>query len=463
MTEIGSKRQARFDVVVVGAGPAGIASACIAAEEGLTVAVVETTGRPGGQIWRLEQAASMPRQGRRWLSRFQASGARLLLGSTAVAAPAADVLLTESRQGPLEIRWKKLILATGARELLLPFPGWTLANVVGAGGLQVLVKAGWPVAGKRVVVAGSGPLLFSVAAGVRKAGAKVVVLAEQTSWLHLFGFGAFLPVLAPSKLIQAAEYQTRLLGVRYRPGCWPVSAQGRDQVESVTLSTGSKTWTIPCDVLACGFNLVANLELPRLLGCRIVDGRVTVDPWQETSVPNVYCAGEPTGLGGVDRALIEGQIAGFAVTGQQDRARRLFRSRGRAWMFSRTLDRGFALRQEVLHLARPDTIVCRCEDVTLGQLQGYDRWRDARLHTRCGMGTCQGRICGGAVQALFGWQTAAVRPPVFPTSIGALASAGEAVEHESENRRNGETVNGRNGEDADRMASRAKPGGSPHS
>ncbi len=423
MTEIGSNRQARFDVVVVGAGPAGVAAAVHRSGRGADRGGGGGHRRLGGQIWRLEQAASMPRQGRRWLARFQASGAQLLPGSTAVAAPAArraaDRVSPRALGDPVEEAHPR----DGRPRTTAALPrldagerggrGWPASRWSRQAGL-------WPASGSWWQAA--APCSSQSPPASARHGAKVVVLAEQTPWLHLFGFGTFLPVLAPSKLIQAAEYQTRLLGVRYRPGCWPVSAQGKDQVESVTLSTGARTWTIPCDVLACGFNLVANLELPRLLGCRIVDGKVHVDPWQETSVPNVYCAGEPTGLGGVDRALIEGQIAGFAVTGQQDRAKRLFASRGRAWMFSRTLDRGFALRHEVLNLARPDTIVCRCEDVTLGQLQRYDHWRDARLHTRCGMGTCQGRICGGAVQALFGWETASVRPPVFPTSIASLAS-----------------------------------------
>ena len=415
-----SRPQDAFDVVVVGAGPAGMATASVAAEKGLRVAVLDATPWLGGQIWRGEQAKPSCAGARRWFTRFQASGAQVLLHTAAVAAPAPGVLLAESPEGPREIRWQNLILAVGARELLLPFPGWTLPNVVGAGGLQALVKAGWPVAGKRIVVAGSGPLLFPVAANLRQAGARIVLVAEQTRWSSLIRFGSTLPVLAPSKLIQAATYQLRLLGIRYRAGCWPVAAQGKEQVEGVTLRCGRKTWTVACDVLACGFNLVPNLELPQLLGCRIEDDRVCVDPWQETSVPRVYCAGEPTGVGGVDRAIVEGQIAGFAVTGQRDQARHLFSARGRGRLFARTLDRGFALREEVRHLATPDTIVCRCEDVTRRQLEPYDNWRAAKLQTRCGMGACQGRICGRAVRELFGWRPQSIRPPVFPTRVATL-------------------------------------------
>jgi len=414
------KGPSTFDVIVVGAGPAGLAAASIAAEHGLRVAVIEATPWLGGQIWRGEQARPSSAQAQRWFARLQASGAEVLLNTAAVAAPVPGVLLAESPDGAMEIRWQRLVLAVGARELLLPFPGWTLPGVIGAGGLQALVKAGWPVAGKRIVVAGSGPLLFAVAANLRQDGAKVVQVTEQTPWTRLIGFGMKLPFLAPSKLIQAAEYQLRLLGIGYRAGCWPVSVQGKDHVEAVTLRAGRRTWTIPCDVLACGFNLVPNLEMPHLMGCRIEDDVVCVNPWQETSVPNVYCAGEPTGVGGVDRAIVEGQIAGYAIACEKDRAKQLFGSRGRARRFTEAMDRGFALRQEVRHLAQPDTIVCRCEDVRLRQLEPYDTPQAAKLHTRCGMGTCQGRICGAALRALFGWEGPSVRPPIFPARIDTL-------------------------------------------
>jgi len=407
-------------VVVIGAGPAGLAAASTAAGHGLRVAVIEATPWLGGQIWRGEQAKPCTAQSRLWFSKIRASGAQVLLNTAAVAAPAQGVLLAESQDGAAEIRWQRLVLAVGARELLLPFPGWTLPGVYGAGGLQTLVKTGWPVAGKRAVVAGSGPLLFAVAANLRQAGAKVVRVVEQTPWARLFGFGMKLPFLAPSKLVQAAGYQLRLLGVWYRAGCWPVSVQGKDHVEAVTLRAGRKTWTVRCDLLACGFNLMPNLELPHLLGCLVQDNAVCVNPWQETSVPHVYCAGEPTGVGGVDRALVEGQIAGHAAADRKDLAKGLFGQRTRARRFTEAMDQGFSLRPEVRHLARPDTVVCRCEDVRLRQLEPHASLHAAKLHTRCGMGACQGRVCGAALHALFGWEGPSVRPPVFPVRIDTL-------------------------------------------
>jgi hypothetical protein len=124
--------------------------------------------------------------------------------------------------------------------------------------------------------------------------------------------------------------------------------------------------------------------------------------------------------------LIEGQIAGYAIAGLPQRGERLFTARNRARKFSRALERGFALRDDVKRLARPDTVVCRCEDVTHGELERFGDWRSAKLQTRCGMGPCQGRICGGAARAIFGWESESARPPVFPVEIGTLLVGGTA-------------------------------------
>ena len=419
-----SRRRIEFDIVAAGAGPAGIAAACIAAESGLRTAVLDATPWLGGQIWRSHETRRPPKAARRWIERLGASGTQVLRRTSVIDAPRPHELLAETPDGAAEIAWDKLVLAVGARELFLPFPGWTLPGVVGVGGLQVMVKAGWPLAGKRVVVAGSGPLLFAAAAEFRSAGADVVLMAEQADLPGLLRFGAALPRFAPKKLVQAAGYQMRLLGVRYRTGCWPVAAQGDGRLESVDLRAGRRTLTVPCDVLACGFGFTPNLELPKLLGCRIENNEVKVNLWQETSVPGVYCAGEPTGIGGEDRALIEGKIAGCAAAGLPRRAERLFKARDRARKFSRTMERGFALREDVKRLARPETIVCRCEDVTRGELEKWGDWRSAKLQTRCGMGPCQGRICGGAARAIYGWEPESARPPVFPIDVATLMEAG---------------------------------------
>jgi NADPH-dependent 2,4-dienoyl-CoA reductase/sulfur reductase-like enzyme len=344
------------------------------------------------------------------------------LGTRVVAPIDARTFLAEDAQGPLILAYDRLILAPGARERFLPFPGWTLPNVLGAGGLQALVKSGLEIAGKTVVVAGSGPLLLAVAAYLRKRGAIVRVVAEQAPAGPVFRFGLSL-LRSPAKLAQAVGLRARLGGVRYRTGTWPIAAHGGSQLESVTLTDGRTTWDVSCDYLACGFGLVANVELPRVLGCATASGFVVVDDHQRTTIDGIFCAGEATGIGGLDKSVAEGAIAGAAATGQTEVARRhFFRSRDRARRFAQALDRAFALRDELRSLPRPETIVCRCEDVPLAHLLPYSGTRAAKLHTRCGMGPCQGRICGPALEFLRGAEADSARPPVFPTRLGSLVA-----------------------------------------
>jgi NADPH-dependent 2,4-dienoyl-CoA reductase/sulfur reductase-like enzyme len=403
----------------------------MAAGQGRKVAVVDNSPWLGGQIWR---ASAHPGRGPagHWINRLRQSGVSVFSNATAFAAPAPHVLLAETPDGVLELNWNKLILATGARERFLPFPGWTLPGVMGPGGLHAMVKSGWPIAGKRVVVAGSGPLLLAAADGLKQAGARVSLVAEQADWGRVVRFGINL-WQHPGKLLQGAGVKARLLGVPYRCGCWPVKAEGAAHVEKVTLTNGSRSWTEDCDYLACGFHLVPNAELASLLGCTMANTFVQVNEFQATSVPDVFCAGEPTGIGGADGALVEGQVAGLAAAEAWDQARTLFGRRA-AWQgFRARLDQAFALRPELRQLAAPDTVVCRCEDVRLADLEGCESLRAARLYTRCGMGSCQGRTCGAAVRFLFGWENDSIRPPLFPVRLASLTDeSSPSVNHNSE-------------------------------
>lgn len=414
-----NKSRVQFEIVIVGAGPAGLAAACAAAEGGAKVAVVDETPWLGGQIWRGEPARRPVPQARHWIEKFRKSGAALLDRTSVIAAPEKGLLLSESPEGPREIRWDKLILATGAREFFLPFPGWTLPGVMGPGGLQILVKNGWPIAGKKVLVAGTGPLLLAAADGLKRHGARIICVAEQASSAAVAGFGLKL-LWHPRKVLQGIGLKTRLLGVPYLYGTWPVKADGGERVRSVTLTDGGRTWSEECDLLACGFNLVPNVELALSLGCDLAKGFVAVDNWQATSVPDVYCAGEPTGIGGADCALIEGQIAGYAAGGFRERAGALLKQR-RSWhAFREQLAETFALRGELKSISTDETILCRCEDVTLSRVRQFGTWREAKLLSRCGMGACQGRVCGAAAKFLLGWGMESVRPPVLPARVNSL-------------------------------------------
>ena len=412
-----------YDLLIVGAGPAGLAAAWRAATEGLQVAVVDDNPTSGGQIWRSEENKPSSREAQLWLQRIRSVDIRFIRGARIFQQTQPGKLLAETNAGVVEVSYANLILATGARERFLPFPGWTLPNVMGAGGLQALVKTGLRISGKKIVIAGSGPLLLAVAAYLREHAANVLLVAEQASRSRLAKFGLSL-LTETAKRRQAIDLKRRLKDIRYLTGCWPTAAHGDEKLASVTLLRGTKQWQIECDYLACGFHLVPNLELAELLGCDIEHGAVRVDEFQQTSVPHVYAAGETTGIGGLELSLVEGEIAGLAVAGKRDEARRLFPVRTKQQRFARILNETFALRDELRDLVTNETIVCRCEDVKFGDLRAYDSWRAAKLQTRCGMGPCQGRICGPAVEFLFGWKAESARPPIFPVAVESLAATG---------------------------------------
>ena len=229
-----------------------------------------------------------------------------------------------------------------------------------------------------------------------------------------------VPLARPGKLIEGLQYRAASGGAT-RPGCWPLAALGKEKVEAVRLTDGQRIWEEPCELLACGFHLVPNTELASLLGCALHDGIITVDDVQQTSISNVFAAGEPTGIAGLESALLTGTIAGLAVAGKLEEAKALLPRRRKVQRFAEQLQTAFALRPELLTLAQPDTIVCRCEDVTYGTLAPFKNWTDAKLQTRCGMGLCQGRVCGPATEALFGWRTPSVRPPLFPVPLSAMS------------------------------------------
>jgi D-hydroxyproline dehydrogenase subunit alpha len=418
-----SSTHLHFEIVVIGGGPAGIAAAVAASKSGARVALVDDNPAVGGQIWRGE-AQNGAKPASVWFSRLRHSPVQVIPGAR-VFHIGDGKLAAETDRGVLDISYRELILATGARELFLPFPGWTLPNVFGAGGLQALMKTGLPVEGKRIVIAGTGPLLFAVASYAQKHGAEVLAICEQASVQKIARF-ALATARVPGKIRDALRFAWELRGIPHWANCWPVAAMGRDRLERVRVLRNGRLGELECDYLACGFHLIPNLELAKFAGCDIANGFVRVDDFQRTSLAHVYCAGEPTGIGGLEMALVEGQITGYSATGDEKSARELFRERARYARFAAELKTAFALRPDLKSLADRETLLCRCEDVPLGQVSRFHSWRAAKLHTRCGMGPCQGRVCGSAAAFIFGWNASSVRPPVFAVQCASLATVSSA-------------------------------------
>lgn len=405
----------RYDVAVLGAGPAGLAAAAAAAGAGCSVVVLDLAARPGGQFYR--HPAAGPEPGgtfRRLRSACASRQVRVLTGSRVFTVEPGFTVHVDQAD---PVYADALVIATGAHDRPLPFPGWDLPGVLTAGGAQSLLKGHHVLPGRRIVVAGTGPFLLPVAAGLVRAGAGVAGVFEANDPTR---FARHPAVLArnPDKLAEAAAYLAVLARHRVpvRNRTLVLAAHGTDALTEVTVARVDADWrpvaehTVACDVLAVGFGFVPQVDLGVTLGCATAvgpDGTVvlTVDGRQATTVPGVFAAGEVTGVGGVHLALVEGAIAGLSVSGVDDQARlaRLRRRRSRHRAFATALAAGYPVRDGWLGNLAPDTVLCRCEEVdheavrTAVTTLGAHDARAVKLLTRAGMGWCQGRMCGDAV------------------------------------------------------------------
>ncbi|MGW0466510.1 FAD/NAD(P)-dependent oxidoreductase [Streptomyces sp. NPDC003027] len=470
-----------YDLAVIGAGSAGMAGAVAASGLGLSVALLDASPGTGGQFHRhpapalgavrpeaLHHDWSTYTDLRRRLAASRAdhlaghhvwSVMKEADGAWAVhAVTGADG--TDER--PVRVRARAVLLATGAYERQLPFPGWTLPGVVGAGGAQAMLKSGLVLPGRRIVVAGSGPLLLAVAGTLAAAGARVPAVVEASGYLRYARDPKAL-LANPGKAAEALTHGAALLRhrVRLRPRSAVTEAHGTDRVEAVTVTRLDRDWRpvpgtgrlITCDALAVGHGLVPQIELATALGCATrprADGTtaLALDDLQETSVPGLWAAGETGGVGGAELARTEGELAAIAVA-----ARLLGRGargiRVRALQRRRDRMRAFADVMAAAHAPGPgwprwltdDTDVCRCEEVTAGSVReavtdlGARDARTVKLLTRAGMGWCQGRMCGTAVACLAARDGAARlpgerRPFAAPVPLSALAALDEPAENE---------------------------------
>lgn len=459
----------RYDLVVVGAGPAGLSAAARAAELGLFVLLADENPAPGGQIYRA--ITTTPVTDRSILGEDYWRGSDIvarLKASTATYAPGCTVWSTgpdEAAPGSVElglslggkarmISAAQVILATGAQERPFPIPGWTLPGVMTAGAAQIALKGSGIVPAGRTVIAGCGPLLYLLASQLAAAGTEIVAVLDTTprsSWgKALAALPDFLrsPYLAKGLKLMAATRSK----LRFLTGVTGLAAQGDTQLSGIRVERGSRAETIPCDTLLLHQGVMPSVNFSNAAGCEhYFDAEQhawlpRLDDWYASSAAGIAIAGDGAGIGGAESAALRGEIAAFGAACRLGRLSEPQRDAQaapvRAELSRRLRGRRFLdllYKPAPQFLAPPDdaTIICRCEEVTAGQVRdaasrlGVTGPNQMKAFLRCGMGPCQGRLCGPTVVELIA-QTRGVspaetgyyrlRPPVKPVTLAELAA-----------------------------------------
>lgn len=452
-------------IAIVGAGPAGMAAAIEAVRRGCQVTLLDEAQRPGGQIYRQahpslggEEQAEPTELARKHalIDRFERIVGNLdYRPSTSVYAafPNGELHIAEGDRTEV-LQPDATVLATGARERAIPFPGWTLPGVMFAGGAQAFLKSHKVLPGKRVVVAGCGPLPLVVAAQLLRAGGRVSALAMLHPLITMLAQPLSLwhgRDIVREGLRYAAT--VRRAGVSRLTGYVPVRAVGTEQIEAVVLArvdrhgrtiVGSER-EIPCDLLAINYGFAANSELAAMAGARMhrdpaIGGWIpSVDAYGRTSVPRLFAAGDGAELRGSLIAEADGTIVGAAATEDckhttvSTEVANAITRRARHLEFQKAVRKTLGLPIGLWQLVTEDTIVCRCENVRLGEIkgalaEGHHSLNAVKRNLRSGMGWCGGRICLPAISSLIELSTRSApteimtaRPLAKPVSFAALA------------------------------------------
>ncbi|WP_020186274.1 NAD(P)/FAD-dependent oxidoreductase [Methylopila sp. 73B] len=437
--------EAAYDLVVVGAGPAGLACAALASQGGAKTLLVDENAAPGGQIYRAISATPLKERrdvlgaeywmGETLASSFAESGSAYLPGATVwQVSPELEIGVSKAGHARL-LTARRVVMATGALERPFPIPGWTLPGVMTAGAAQILLKTAGATATGRVVLAGSGPLLWLIAAQSLAAGRTFSVILDTTpkaNWTAaLPKLPAFLtsPYLAKGlKLLARVRREIEIIS-----GVTSLAAEGDGRLDRVRYVANGEARTIEADHLLLHQGVTPNVNMASAAGCELVWDDVQLcwkpktDEWGRTSVEGVSVAGDGAGIAGAEAAALRGRIAALdalralgrlSETGMAERARPVRKALAR-------YDRGRGFLDALYRPAKSfrtcegDTIACRCEEVTGAQIRtavsslNVAGPNQLKSFLRCGMGPCQGRLCGLTVA-----ETIADERGVSPAEIG---------------------------------------------
>ena len=456
------------ECLVVGGGPAGLAAARAAAQAGVRVMLADENPELGGQYYRRPPAAFPVRdparlgkehaEGRKLIDEVRALGVEARLDTVVWGIFDGRTAALASGDRTERVEARTLVLAPGAYDRPVPFPGWTLPGVVTAGGAQNLMKAYRVLPGRRVLIAGSGPLLLVVAHYLLGGGARVEALCEAAPMRGLWRYAwRMLPHLNFVQQGYAYLRELRAAGVPILTGHIVRRALGTTEVSEAVISRCDAAWrpipgterALEVDTVVVGYGFVPSVELGRLAGCEhryLADA----DCWipartaeLESTVPGVFVVGDGAGVAGSAVALAEGHLAGLAVAHRlgklPEREYRMKAARARGRLrhlagFRGVMDRLYRVGGGLYTLADDETVLCRCEEVTVREVRaaigdGALQMNEVKAWTRTGMGRCQGRMCGPALARLISAATGrplvesgsfTVRPPTKPVTLAAL-------------------------------------------
>jgi thioredoxin reductase len=458
------------DLVIVGAGPAGLAAAVAARRFGLATIVLDEQSEPGGQIYRGVETIARTRRARLGtlgpdyaaglplVERFRDSGVDYRPLTAVWRIDPDRSVYFNGHDGAGVVRGHAVLVATGALERPVPIPGWTLPGVLTCGGAQILFKTADAVPAGRAFLAGSGPLLYLYAWQLLRADTRVSGILESTPRSNYLRALAGLP-----DALRASEYLAkgwRMMREIARAGIpiyrhvSAVRALGDGVLTDVEFHHAGRTRREAADVLLLHEGVVPNVNLPFSIGCaRVWDGeqrafRPRLSEAGETSVPGIFVAGDGARIGGAKAAEHAGTVAAAAVAARlgrapSDPARAGAEARAALVRHMRVrpfLDTLYAPPHAIIAPQDPATIVCRCEEVTAGEVralarQGCVGLNQMKAFVRCGMGPCQGRFCGLTIVELIAEERGVrvedvdyfrLRSPVKPITVGELAALAPA-------------------------------------
>jgi len=416
----------KFDLAIVGAGPAGMAAAITARDCGLSVLVVDENPAPGGQVFRAaELAGADPALARDMapgldlIARFRALDITYRPGATLwMLDPDMGTLSLSRLNETLEFVADRILLTTGAQERPMPIPGWTLPGVMSAGAAQIALKTAGMVPSGKVVLAGQGPLMWLLANQLIRAGVLPVLVETRTQPIlrtALEQGGIFSGLAQLTKGI-GLILKARQAGMRVITGAKHLRAEGSSRVQTLRFEGGFE----PCDTLLLHEGVIPSTHISMAIGlehvwdARQFCWRPKLDVFGASSHARIAVAGDGAVIGGWEAAVATGQLAALDAAfrlGRLAGADRDFRAEASADALLQAralrpfLDALYAPSQEILAPPEESTIICRCEEVTAGSLRwaaaiGATGPNQAKAYLRCGMGPCQGRLCGPTVAAV---------------------------------------------------------------